>query len=73
MQSDSREVTFAVGFTDHTWVEVTIEVPQSEDRWLDDDEVIEHAKRVLEQVGFEPKAVSFYHMIFISPLDGVDD
>jgi hypothetical protein len=64
-----RSVEFAVGFVGGQWQEVMITVPEDEDRVLDDGEVEDAARKVIEKIEFaEP--VAFYHLLYIGDPEG---
>ncbi|MBD3260691.1 MAG: hypothetical protein GF334_03295 [Candidatus Altiarchaeales archaeon] len=65
-----RKVQVAFGFTDGTWREVEIEVPEEEERVLDEDEVREEALLLARQMEFDGKMISFRSVLHISSPEG---
>ena len=63
-----RHVEVAVGFVGGQWREITVTVPESEDRVLDD-ELTKAATAIIKQMGFSD-TVAFYHVIFIEEPEG---
>ena len=69
-----RRVEFAFGFEDGTWRRVTINVPEREDRVLDEAELIDKAKEIATSVGFEGREIAFQHVLFVEdPVGGYGD
>jgi len=64
-----RDVEFAVGFVGGQWREVTITVPETYEKALDDDEIVAAAEKIIEKIDF-PDPVSFYHVLYIEPPEG---
>lgn len=66
-----RSVEVAVGFSDHTWRDIWVKVPEDSNNVLEDDKMEEEAIQLAKLV-FSSVEVSFFSVIYIEPLDYVD-
>lgn len=66
----TRAAQVAFGFTDGTWKEVEVEVPEEEERILEEDEVEKQALQIARQIEFSGKIVSFRAVLHISFPEG---
>jgi hypothetical protein len=69
-----RRIEFAIGFTDGTWSEASILVPEPYDNAMTEDEVRERAEEMMEKFEFSDKEIAFRTILFIEdPEGGYDD
>lgn len=63
-----REVEVAVGFTDHTWRELWVEVPEDDNHVLDDEEASEKAEEVALEIAAQADwDVAFTSVLYLKP------
>lgn len=67
-----RSATVAVGFRDHTWREIEVEIAEDPNYVLDDLEVKEQVKEVARRRFSREEGVSFIKVLFIEPIDYMD-
>lgn len=66
-----RRVEVAVGLTDHTWREVSVDVPEDPSYVLDEDEVSSKAVDIAMQLAIAADLnVSFIYVIYVEDPDG---
>ena len=69
----TRSVEVAVGFPDHTWKNIWVEVPENPNYILDDDVASEKAEEMVEVLASQAGwTVTFIKVLYIQDPDGLD-